>query len=257
MIDIRSMILDAIKNSHTSLQSGSILREVEKRIRQANPTISIEMEEAILTQWHALFQTGYLAWGVNLCNPDPPHFHVMERGRVLLENLSRDPGNPDGYLKHLQQISKLNDISQSYIGESIQCYVAGLYKASAVMVGVAAEAIALELSHIVIKRFEKKSRQPPKGFTSWKIKEILKALKSYFEQEKNQFETKLREEYEAYWEAFSQQIRFVRNDGGHPVNINPISENSVHAALLIFPELVMLTEKLKEWLLTEAEIINE
>jgi hypothetical protein len=34
-----------------------------------------------------LFRTGLLAWGLNLMNVDPPHFHVTERGH---QAISRD-----------------------------------------------------------------------------------------------------------------------------------------------------------------------
>jgi hypothetical protein len=36
---------------------------------------------------------------LNLSNPNPPFFHITDRGCRTLESLSRDPGNPSGYLR--------------------------------------------------------------------------------------------------------------------------------------------------------------
>jgi hypothetical protein len=39
----------------------------------------------------------------------------------------------------------------------------------------------------------------------------------------------------------------VRNDTGHPESIDPVTPESVHAALLIFPELAKLVANLETW----------
>ncbi|EMK3513729.1 hypothetical protein V8095_001345, partial [Vibrio parahaemolyticus] len=91
----------------------------------------------------------------------------------------------------------------------------------------------------------------PKGIDDWRIKTITNALRSFFEQKKRAFKNNLKEEYEAYWPAFTQQIRAVRNNAGHPTDISPISADTVHASFLIFPELFVLANKLTDWLDTE------
>src|ERR1051325_761101 len=67
--------------------------------------------QAILTQWSELFRTGLLAWGFNLSNPNPPWFHLTDRGRQALQNLTRDPSNPDGYMRHLASAEKIGDVA--------------------------------------------------------------------------------------------------------------------------------------------------
>jgi len=61
------------------------------------------------------------------------------------------------------------------------------------------------------------------------------------------FHQNFREEFEAYWAAFAQQIRAVRNDVGHPSTVDPVTPDTVHASLLIFPELAKLQNKLINW----------
>src|ERR1700722_11180529 len=58
-------------------------------------------EQAILTQWGELFRTGLLAWDLTLTTPNPPFFHLTDRGREALANSTRDPSNPTGYLRHV------------------------------------------------------------------------------------------------------------------------------------------------------------
>jgi hypothetical protein len=43
-------------------------------------------------------------------------------------------------LRHLASIASLNDVAISYLAEGLDCHVAGLFKAGAVMVGGARKA---------------------------------------------------------------------------------------------------------------------
>src|SRR5437764_1457117 len=130
--DIREVILAVIRDlqpkerTGASLQQGSVLIEVANRLGiWHNP----DLELAILTLWNDLFRTGYLAWGLNLTNPNAPFFHVTDRGRQALERLSRDPGNPAGYLKHLFSMASLGPVAHSYLTEGLECFGGGLHKA--------------------------------------------------------------------------------------------------------------------------------
>jgi len=217
---------------------------------QPPPQLSPEMEEALLTQWGELFRTGLLAWGFNLCNPNPPFFHLTERGKNALANATRDPSNPAGYLRHLGSVAKLNPVSQSYLVEGLDCYVAGLAKAAAVMVGAAAEAIIVELAAHTSQKLISLGQPPSKGLTDWKAKSVADALRTIFESQKQNMGNELRESVQANWPAFSYQIRATRNEAGHPTSVDPVTPDRVHAALLIFPELAKLADSLGQWVTT-------
>lgn len=58
----------------------------------------------------------------------------------------------------------------------------------------------------------------------------------------------LKEAFESYWSASTQQIRAARNDVGHPADIEPVTPETVQASLLIFPELAKLAIDLRNWL---------
>ena len=230
--DIRAVILQVIEYQHpkgpmeSALSQGSVLEETKRRLCI---TYDLTKEQAILATWHDLFRTGYLAWGKDISNPNPPFFHVTESGRRTLASLSRDPGNPAGYLRHLTSIAKLNPIAHSYLIEGLECHVAGLYKAAAVMVGGATESIILELRNTTIQKLTSLGKSIPKNMNDWKIKTVSDALHNFLDGHKSQFGPELRDEFEAYWTAFAQQIRAVRNDAGHPTSVDPVTPDTVNA----------------------------
>ena len=158
---IRDVLLSLVHEMNASrkgghLQQSSLLAAAEQKLVPYGG--SPDVEEAILTQWQELFRTGLLAWGYNLNNPDPPFFHLTNIGRRALANATRDPSNPDGYLKHLGERAQINAVAQSYIEEAVNCYVAGMYKASAVMVGAAAESLILDVRLFVRMKHEESGR---------------------------------------------------------------------------------------------------
>ncbi len=206
-----------------------------------------DLEQAILTQWSELFRTGLLAWGLNLSNPNAPSFHRTERGRQVLANLTRDPSNPAGYLRHLNSVARLDPITHSYLSEALDCYVAGFFKAAAVMTGAAAESIVLNLRDSTVEKLASLGRQAPRGMSDWKVKTISDSLHQFLSGNKAKFTRALQEEFAAYWTAFMQQIRATRNEAGHPTSIDPVTSDAVHASLLIFPELAKLANSLDLW----------
>jgi hypothetical protein len=234
------------RSGSQNLQQSSVLDAVAMRlnIRGHHP----DLEMAVLTQWDDLFRTGLLAWGLNLANPNPPFFHLTERGRKALASITRDPSNPAGYIRHLDSLgATIDPIAMSYLSEGLDCYVDGLFKASAVMVGCAAESVILSLRDTTVAKLTSLGKPAPSNLNDWKIKAVSDALRAFFDRYSGSFDRKLREPFEAYWAAFAQQIRAVRNDAGHPISVDPVTPDTVHASLLIFPELAKLASSLSEW----------
>jgi hypothetical protein len=252
--DIRRMLLEIVAEkdayirkdrSNGSLQQGSILQELQKRVGYSQ---SIEMQQAILTLWYDLFRNGILSWGFNLSNTDPPHCHVTAHGQRILENLSRDPGNPDGYMAFLKKIANPNLITLSYIEEALRTYNSICFKASAVMVGAASESLVLAVQDSIIKKMNGLGVTKPRDLEDWRMKRILSGIETVIKQRKQDISNTLFESFEAYWPAFTHQIRTARNESGHPSSINPVTPDNVHASLLIFPELAKLADNLIDWI---------
>jgi hypothetical protein len=247
--DVRKVLLEVIqeknpRDANQMLQINDILPESAVRLGISRDN---KKEQVLLTEWYDLFRTGYMAWGSNISNAQSPWCHVTIRGTQALENLNRDPSNPSGYLQHLDSKAKINDVSLSYLKEGLDCYVAGSFKAAAVMIGAASESAVLELRDITAAKIQAKGEKLPNGIDDWRIRTILTSLKTFFDSKKKHLDKSLKEGYEAYWAAYTQQIRAVRNEAGHPSSIEPITPDTVHASFLIFPELASLAQKLRNW----------
>jgi hypothetical protein len=121
------------------------------------------------------------------------------------------------------------------------------------MLGAAAESLVLELGDAIVRKLKDLGQAVPKGLDDWKLKTVLDSLQGLLDSKKNQFPKELREEFEAYWAAFAQQIRAARNDAGHPTSVDPVTPDGVHASFLVFPELARLSTKLNEWVVKDMK----
>lgn len=245
---LRRTVLEVVRElggrGDSHLQSGSVLEEATRRLGIRG----IEQEQALLDFFGDLFRIGYLAWGFNLANPNPPFCHITDRGRVALASLSRDPSNPDGYLANLRAMGRLNPVSESYIREALATYSASCFKAAAVMVGAASEGVVLGLRGAFGARLDALGQTRPPDLDDWRFKRILDSIENLLVAKKGAMPRPLFEAFESYWPAFTQQIRVARNAAGHPTSIDPVEEHTVQASLLIFPELVKLATELETWI---------
>jgi hypothetical protein len=242
---LRSELLDAIKDaakgpSH-NLQAGTILGKFHSSFP------NIEREQALLTLWHDLFRTGYLAWGYNLENAEPPFFHLTEKGRRWLEHFSRDPVNPAGYLAYVATQAKLNPVALAYLEEAVKTYNNDCIKSSVVMTGAAAECIALDLRDVLATKLRGLGQKVPTNLEDQRIKRVLDEMEHLIEMKKADMPPKLRDAFESHWAAVVHQIRRARNEAGHPKNIESMEDETAHASLLIFPELAKLYSELSSW----------
>ena len=226
-------------------QSGSILNETATRLGFNN---NLEKEQALLTVWDDLFRIGYLGWGHNINNASPPFIHLNDIGRKALSTFSRDPSNPDGYMDSIKTSVTLNPVAESYIEEAIMAFNSNCYKSAAVMIGGSVESIILELRDSISQRIIVSGGAVPNRLSDWRIKTVLDKIKELLDARQNDIPRELSDNYNAYWNAFTHMIRTIRNDAGHPISIKPVTEETVHGSLLLFPEITKLASKLKEWI---------
>jgi hypothetical protein len=246
--NIRQAIFETIteqQKAEYSLQGPTVLSAVARKLGAS----SNEQQQAVLAIWHDLmYRDGLLAWGVDMSNASEPWFHVTDRGRSVLQQLSRDPSNPDGYLASLDKKVSLDPVARSYLVEALHSYNNTCFKAAAVMVGGAAERLTLGLRDVFTTRLTTTGKSVPAALTDWRIKTVRDALTKEFDGHKKDMPKELSESFGAYWTSLAEQIRKVRNDAGHPESIDPVSPESVHASLLIFPELAKLIADLDGWI---------
>jgi hypothetical protein len=190
-----------------------------------------------------------LAPGYDLANSDLPFVHLTDAGRKALENVSRDPSNPDGYLSNLRSQGFSDAIAASYIEEAVLAYSSGCYKSAAVMVGCATERLVLVVRDELVAGFNRQSNPVPANFCDWRYKTVRDAITTELDSKRHDMTPqRLKEAYSAFWVPLTEQPRLYRNDAGHPQSITPVTPDTVHSNLLIFPELAQLVSHIVTWI---------
>jgi hypothetical protein len=116
------------------------------------------------------------------------------------------------------------------------------------MVGAASESLVLTVQTSLINRMSSLGLTKSRDLEDWRVKKILQSIENILKQRKKIIPDSLYDSFEAYWPAFTHQIRTVRNDSGHPTSVAPVTPENVHASLLIFPELGILVDNLIDWI---------
>jgi len=114
------------------------------------------------------------------------------------------------------------------------------------MVGAASESLVLEIRDELVKKMIKLGIMVPSGLKKRRIKTIRDEVEKCLVGKK--MNHKLYERFSSFWVPLTDQIRISRNDAGHPVSIDPVTHEAVHASLLLFPELARLVKDLKKWI---------
>jgi hypothetical protein len=230
---IRSALLEVIgdlSSQYDNLQSSSVIQHAARKVLNRQP--DRQVERALLASFYDLFRTGYLSWGHDLANPAPPFCHVTELGRRALAQRSRDPANPEGYLSHLRSRAGISSLTHSYVVEALNTFNAACFKATAVMVGAAAESLVLQVRDRLVERLQAIGRPIPSGLTDWRLKRILVAIEATTVARKASMPSALFERFEANWPAFTHQIRTARNEAGHPASVEPVTAEEVHVLVV-------------------------
>ena len=248
--ELRAVLLRVVdelsRQDRGSLQAGVVLQQAARHLGLHRR--GIEDQQALLAFFYDLFRTGYLSWGMDLANQAPPFCHVTALGRQALAHHSRDPANPDGYLAYLASRASIGHVTRSYVSEALQTFNAACFKATAVLIGAAAESVIMEVRDALTARLTALGRSGSQDLRHRLIKRVLAGIRNEILSQKRTMSVELFERFESHWPSFSQQIRTARNDAGHPVSITPVTSDQVHASLLIFPELVALAADLKKWI---------
>jgi len=245
---------DLLRTYPESLNHDQVLREVARDlgIRGASGR---DAQAGLLTIWYDLFREGYLSWGIDIDNPNPPFCHLTGRGRTFLSHISHDPANHQGYMQYLTSQTTLNPVAQSYIQEALNTYNNMCYKATAVMVGAAAESMVIEVRDTLVGHMKTTGQlwttvapAIQKRLEAWQISLMLAGIEEALDAYKKKMPQELRESFTAFWPAFTGQIRMARNEAGHPTSVNPVAPETAHGVLLTFPHQARLAYALIAWI---------
>lgn len=254
---LRQAMLEAIRgvseNGKRSFDPAFITREL---IHPMFHPLTREIKDAVLTMWNDLVRGGQLNIGVDNGHWSPQHMSVTEAGRKTLDHADRDPINEAGYVKNLDAETSLDEITKGYVAEALRTYRACCYKATAVLIGAALENLILGLRDALSARARSTDRRWRERLDGWKIKQVTEAISERvlidleLDSRKNPSDAnlrRLRDDAECRLMPIAAEFRKLRNEAGHPANLDPIEATDVHANLLLFPNAARLLCRLKDW----------
>ena len=170
--------------------------------------------------WQLMFQ-GVILPGWDANNPQLPHFHVTDYGREVLQAGRFAPHDPAGYLEELAAAAKsvVGQASRAYVEESLRCFNAGCHVASVLLLGVAAEAVLLELCTVarsVVSGAEQGKFDRLRG-----VKGRHRWIVSKYESLPRARRSGLSESLDLTLTSLYELIRRQRNELGHPQVVPP------------------------------------
>jgi hypothetical protein len=203
----------------------------EQYLNQGDATLILEVIWSLIIQ-------GILVPGLDDANQGWPFLRLTEYGRQCVAEERILPHDPDGYLREFQKEVPSSDSSiVEYVQESLQCYIHGLHRAAAVMLGAASEQAVLLLIDSCTEsindprekdRFKSETDKAPTIFRKYAIFE--KRLSSI----KDQIPKTLTDNLDSQLRGIFDLIRNSRNDAGHPASGVQVDRDAIYSHLRLF-----------------------
>lgn len=189
--------------------------------------------------------------GLNDANQSYPFLRLTEYGKRCVAEERILPHDPDGYLKEFHQaIPTADSTIVEYLTESLQCYIRGLNRAAAVMLGCASEQAVLLLIEgcamsiadaTMRQRFETHVDQAQSIFRKFEVfNGRLAVVKANMPNE-------ITQNLDSLLRGIFDLIRSSRNDAGHPASGGQVSRDAIYSHLRLFVPYCERIYMLLEW----------
>lgn len=250
-------------NSTRSVQMGSLMHDVYNLalskgiLKDAGVTylgghspLPEENVEHVLDMVNALLQQGVLRWGLDRANLNPPFMSITSYGKKVLTNTEGIPNDPDGYIKFIKSKSpQFDTTAEIYLIESLETFLRGNFLASAVMLGVSAEAIFDILYDSMMDSIT--SQKIKDEFAKTRDKTINRRIQLVTDTIKITIKSNLPrdmvDDFDSKTSPILNLIRRLRNDTGHPTGIK-IERMEMFSNLMLFRVYCETSYKLIEFL---------
>jgi hypothetical protein len=208
-------------------------------------------EQLLLESIWALIIQGVLVPGLAGSNQGYPFLVLTEYGKRCLEENQILPHDPDGYLREFHKaIPNVDSTITEYLTEGLQCYLRGLNRAAAVMLGGASEqAILLLIESYVSSMGDIAARERIKSeiedartiFTKYAL------FERHFSPIKRQMPDELKNNVDSQLRGVFDLIRGSRNDAGHPAGGIQIGRDAIYSHLCLFAPYCQRIYGLIDW----------
>ncbi len=169
--------------------------------------------------WAFIIQ-GILIPGYDSSNTNLPFFTITEYGTQVISTNDPVPHDPDRYLEHLRSQAPLLDaVALSFVGEGLDCFQRGTYRASIVMLGVASEKLTLDLAGLVQSALSGTNASKLLEFIqNGKISTIHEEMMKRLEPKVSTLPKGIADGLDHHLGGIFTTIRIYRNQAGHPTN---------------------------------------
>lgn len=170
-------------------------------------------------------------------NSGYPWLSITEYGKEIFSSENWLPYDPDGYLKALkEQNPEIDDITLSYIGESIFAFHRRHLLAATITLGVASENLMLFLIEAYAGYLaEPRKSKFLKAVNDRWISTQYKVFREYILSDIKSFPKELQGDWETYLDGVFNFIRLNRNNAGHPTG-KELDAKVIYANLQIFSD---------------------
>lgn len=259
--ETRELVLIALKkpdwNQFANIESNVGLLKAERagnrnRHKTDGRTYLVSGEYSIIHEiiWSFIIQ-GVLMPGSNDSNPNLPHLRLTEYGKKVVAEGELVPHDPDGFLQRFREIvPNADQVLVEYLTEALQCYIHGLYRASAVMLGGASERGMLLLMDSIgdsFKRKETGSRYKAALEKAPTIYRKFEVFKKRLDSIKGKLPSDLRDNLDTQLAGIFDLIRNTRNDAGHPARVVLIEQDLIYSHIRLFVPYCGKIYSLMEW----------
>ncbi len=212
-------------------------------------------DETILMEaiWGLIIQ-GVLVPGKDDNNPNFPFVRLTDYGRKCIEADRLLPHDPDGFLVQFQrEVPSADPVIVEYLTESLQCFLRGLNRAAAVMLGGASEKVVLLMFDALGSAISVQTRKKKYDLEMDKATSIFKKYEVFerrFAPVLPTLPKELRDNLDSLVRGVFDLIRSSRNDAGHPSSGILIDRDTVYSHLRLFVPYCKRIYALIDWFST-------
>lgn len=226
--------IDRQTYEHKPRSPEALFRDLWNEQGEADPTLDWD---AVTVHWWELARIGAIAIvGGGKDERGFSAYVMTDFGRALLQRKDVSPHDRAGYLSAIRGVAGADAIAVGYADEAVGAWHACLFRASAVMLGVACERLVFTIAQAIhdagMNPFAenlKRALTPPKDKPPMGISEVFRNVRGAvlaLEGETDSFDRDV--------SAIFQHARALRNASGHPSGREVTREEAL-AGLLLFP----------------------
>ena len=242
--EIQMQTLRCISRDNVDRRLGHGQNYLVEEVRKTAPTGSQISDNQIMEGVWSLIGQGLAYIDYSQSAVENWRLEITANGHAVVNDEGLNPADPAGYIQNLHsEVPDLSEIVESYTREALCAYNARLYRSSTVMLGVASEAIVLEVAPALARTMQERKKQKYLA----ELKSLNRSYNAKFEIFRKQLDSKkacmpeeLTRKLDLTMNSVGELLRVHRNNAGHPTG----TEESRHSCLASLHMFVQYAKRL-------------